>query len=175
MPNNPQQPVDPAHVMAIDFDDPLLAQEAVLAATRLARKGSIQLADAVLVSKLVNGRSRVSQTREIAPAQAALTGSWWAGIPGLLIGGSLGWFIGAVVGGLAGWLWAKYRDIGIPNPWLQEVASRLSPGHTATVLMLPQFFPTHLLGELRRFRGTLLYSTLDGVDPEDLEDALEGR
>lgn len=166
---------DPADVMAIDFDDPLLAQEAVLAATRLARKGSIELADAVLVSKLVNGRSRVRQTREVSPAQAALTWSWWAAIPGLLLAGSTGWFIGAVVGALAGYLWARYRDIGIPNPWLQEVANRLSPGHTATVLMLPNFFPTHLLVELRRFRGTLLYSTLDGVDPEDIEDALEGR
>lgn len=175
MRNSDRQLIDPANVMAIDFDDPLLAQEAVLAATRLARKGSIQLADAVIVSKLVNGRSRVRQTREVAPGQAALTGSWWAGIPGLLIFGTTGWIVGAVLGALAGWLWATYRDIGIPNPWLQEVAARLSPGHTATVLLLPQFFPTHLLRELRRFSGTLLYSTLDGIDPEALEEALGDR
>jgi uncharacterized membrane protein len=175
MPNNRSRQADPDHVMAIDFDDALLAQEAVLAATRLARRGSIKLADAVLVSKLRNGRSRVSQTREISPAQAAMTGSWWLGLIGLLFAGTQGWIVGAVVGAGAGWLWARFRDTGIPNPWLDEVAARLSPGHTATVLMLTDFFPAHLLTELRRFRGRLLYSTLDGVDPEAIEDALEGR
>jgi len=175
MPNNRARPADPANVMAIDFDDSLLAQEAVLAATRLARKGSVSLADAVLVSKLRNGRSRVSQTREVAPFQGAVSASWWAGLVGLLIAGVQGWIIGAIVGGAAGWMWARFRDTGIPNPWLNEVAARLSPGHTATVLMMPDFFPTHLLSELRRFRGRLLYSTLDGVEPEAIEDALEGR
>lgn len=175
MQDNHSKSPDPADVMAIDFDDALLAQEAVLAATRLARKGSVHLADAVLVSKLQNGRSKVSQTREISPVQAAITGSWWAGLPGLLIAGTQGWIVGAVLGAIAGWIFARYRDTGIPNPWLDEVAARLSPGHTATVLMLPDFFPTHLLSELRRFRGRLLYSTLDGVEPEAIEDALEGR
>jgi uncharacterized membrane protein len=138
----------------------------------LSRRGSIQLADAVVVSKLRNGRSRVAQTRELSPSRAALTGSWWVALPGLVIAGTNGWLVGAMIGALAGWAWATFRDIGIPNPWLQEVAARLSPGHTATVLMLPDFFPAHLLTELRRFQGTLLYSTLDGVDPEAIEDAL---
>jgi uncharacterized membrane protein len=166
---------DPADVIAIDFDDPLLAQEAVLATTRLARKGSVEMADAVLVTKMANGRMMVNQTREIAPFQAAMTGSWWLGLPGLIAAGTRGWVIGALVGALIGWLWAKNRDIGIPNAWLSQVADRLSPGHTATVIMLPTFFRTHLVGELRRFRGRLIYSTLDGVDAEEIEDALNGR
>jgi uncharacterized membrane protein len=166
---------DPADVIAIDFDDPLLAQEALLATTRLARKGSVELADAVLVTKLANGRMMVNQTKEIAPLQAALTGSWMLGLPGLVVAGTEGWIVGAIIGALSGWFWAKTRDIGIPNLWLTEVGDRLSPGHTATVIMLPSFFRTHLVTELRRFRGRLLYSTLDGVDASEIEDALEGR
>jgi uncharacterized membrane protein len=166
---------DPADVIAIDFDDPLLAQEAVLATTRLARKGSVDLADAVLVTKLANGRLMVNQTKEMSPVQAALMGSWWLGLPGLALAGTNGWIVGAMIGALIGWIWAKNRDIGIPNPWLSEVGERLSPGHTATVIMLPSFFRTHLVAELRRFRGRLLYSTLDGVDASEIEDALEGR
>jgi uncharacterized membrane protein len=170
------QPVsDPADVIAIDFDDPLLAQEAVLATTRLARRGSVELADAVLVTKLANGRMMVNQTREISPLQAAMTGTWWLGLPGLIVGGTTGWIVGAVTGAVAGWVWARFRDIGIPNPWLTKVGNHLSPGHTATVIMLPSFFRTHLVTELRRFRGRLLYSTLDGIDAEEIEDALQGR
>lgn len=162
---------DPANVIAIEFDDPLLAQEALLATTRLSRRGSVQLEDAVIVTN-TNGKTRISQTREMAPAQAAWMGAWMAGITGLLIAGTAGWLIGLATGGAAGWFWAKGRDTGIPNPWLTEVGRRLRPGRTAAVVMLPQFHPAHLLAELRRFHGTLMYSTLPGVDADAIEDAL---
>ena len=83
--------------------------------------------------------------------------------------------VGLLLGGAAGWLWASRRDHGIPNPWLAEVGRRLTPGHTATVVLLPDFYPMHLVSELRRFRGRLMYSSLPGVDAETIEDALEGR
>ena len=166
-------PTDPADVIAIEFDDPLLAQEALLAATRLSRRGSLELADAVIVNK-TKGKTRITQTKEMAPSQAAWMGSWMAGITGLLLAGTTGWLVGIAVGGLAGWFWAQRRDIGIPNRWLDEVGRRLRPEHSATVVMLPRFHRAHLLAELRRFRGRLMYSTLPGVEAEAIEEALEG-
>ena len=164
---------DPADVIAIEFDDPLLAQEALLATTRLSRRGSVKMEDAVIISN-TNGKTKISQTREMAPVQAAWMGSWMVGITGLLLGGTAGWFAGILIGAIGGYLWAKSRDTGIPNPWLSEVGRRLRPGRTAAVVLLPQIHPAHLLAELRRFRGTLMYSTLPGVDAETIEDALSG-
>ena len=173
--SNPDGVTDPSNVLAIEFSDPLLAQEAVLATTRLSRRGSVQLDDAVLVHRDRKGRARIQQTRETSPSQAAITGSLWLGLAGLAIAGTVGWMVGLLLGGAAGWLWASRRDRGIPNPWLAEVGRRLTPGHTATVVLLPDFYPMHLVSELRRFRGRLMYSSLPGVDAETIEDALEGR
>ncbi len=165
---------DPSDVLVIEFSDPLLAQEAVLATTRLSRRGSVELADAVLVHRDQKGKARIQQTREVAPAQAATTGSLWLGLAGLAFAGTVGWLIGLLAGGLGGWIWSTRRDRGIPNPWLDEVGRRLTPGHTATVVMLPSFYPMHLISELRRFRGRLMFSSLPGVEAETLEDALTG-
>jgi len=158
--------------MAIDFDDDLLAQEALLATTRLAKRGSVTMEDAVLVRKDGSGKTRYGQTREIDPPRAAVSGAMWGGLVGLLAASLAGWFLGAAAGALAAWLWASHRDVGVPNAWLREVASRLPNGHTAAVFMLPMVFPTHLLAELARFRGRLMYADITGVSPEEIEGAL---
>jgi uncharacterized membrane protein len=163
----------PRDVLAIDFDDPLLAQEALMAATRLGRRGSVSLSDAVLISRDRNGRTRIRQTRDVSPGRGAATGFWWGGLMGLLLFGVGGWLLGALIGAAGGAAYGKFRDIGIDDSWLRRLGDELTPGHTATVLQLPQFYATHLLRELRRFNGRLMRSTLAGVDDADLEDALD--
>jgi uncharacterized membrane protein len=163
----------PGDILAIDFDDPLLAQEALMAATRLGKRGSVSLGDAVIVSRDRRGKTRIRQTRDISPGRGAATGFWWGGLSGLLIFGTAGWLLGAVLGALAGAAYGKFRDIGINDDWLKRLGDELTPGHTATVLLLPQFYATHLLRELRRFNGRLLHSSLPGIDNADLEEALD--
>ena len=167
------QSTEPSDVLAIDFDDPLLAQEALLAANRLGKRGSVSLSDAVLVSRLPNGKTRLRQTRDTTPGQGAVQGMWWGGLVGLFALGIAGWLGGALLGALAGFAWGKYRDVGIDDSWLMSLGDRLPPGHTATVLQLPQFYATHLMRELRRFNGRLMHTSLRDVDAEDLETALD--
>ena len=170
----PHQPFAvPGDILAIDFDDPLLAQEALMAATRLGKRGSVSLGDAVIVSRDRRGKTRIRQTRDISPGRGAATGFWWGGLTGLLIFGTTGWLIGAVLGALAGAAYGKFHDIGINDDWLKRLGDELTPGHTATVLQLPQFYATHLLRELRRFNGRLLHSSLPGIERSDLEEALD--
>lgn len=171
-PRSEAQTDDPTDVIAIEFDDDLLAQEAVLATTRLAKRGSVSMDDAVLVRKDDRGRVRFGQTREVDPRQAAISGGMWGGLIGLFAASTTGWLLGIAVGALAAWWWASRRDVGVPNAWLHQVADRMPNGRTAAVFLLPAVFPTHLIAELGRFRGRLLYSDLDGVDPEAVEEAL---
>jgi uncharacterized membrane protein len=49
--------------LAIAFDEPLLAQEALLAAVRLQTHGRLRLEDAAIVGKDDNGRVRVPIVR----------------------------------------------------------------------------------------------------------------
>lgn len=159
-------------VLAIDFDDELKAREALLAATRLGRRQSVEMTDAAIVTRTRTGRTRIIQTRDTSPLQGAVTGSWWGGLAGLLLGGITGWAIGIVLGAIAGGLWTKLRDFGINDPWMREVAANLAPGHAAAFFQLPHVYATHLIRELRRFDGRLLHNSLRNIESSELEEAL---
>ena len=161
-----------ADVLAIDFDDELKAREALLAATRLGRRQSVEMTDAAIVTRTPNGRTRIIQTRDVSPVQGAINGSWWGGLAGLVVGGITGWAIGLALGGLAGGLWARFRDVGINDPWMRRTAANLAPGHAAAFFQFPQVYSTHLIRELRRFDGTLLHNSLRDVETVELEEAL---
>jgi uncharacterized membrane protein len=159
-------------VLAIDFDDELKAREALLAATRLGRRKSVEMTDAAIVTRTASGKTRIFQTRDTSPMQGAVAGSWWGGLAGLFVAGITGWVIGIVLGALAGGLWAKLRDLGINDPWMREVAANLAPGHAAAFFQLPHVYATHLIRELRRFDGRLLHNSLRDIDSNELEEAL---
>ena len=166
------QAAEAADVLGIDFDDELKAREALLAATRLGRKHSVEMTDAAIVTRTPTGRTKIMQTRDISPLQGAVNGSWWGGLVGLVVGGIAGWAIGLALGALAGGLWAKSRDIGINDPWMRKTAANLAPGHAAAFFQLPHVYATHLIRELRRFDGKLLHNSLKDVDTVELEEAL---
>jgi uncharacterized membrane protein len=170
-PTNPRAE-EAADVLAIDFDDELKAREALLAATRLGRKHSVEMTDAAIVTRTPTGRTKIMQTRDISPLQGAVNGSWWGGLAGLVVGGITGWAIGLAFGALAGGLWAQFRDIGINDPWMRRTAANLAPGHAAAFFQLPQVYATHLIRELRRFDGKLLHNSLREVETIELEEAL---
>ncbi|MDH3261482.1 MAG: DUF1269 domain-containing protein [Acidimicrobiia bacterium] len=159
-------------VLAIDFDDELKAREALLAATRLGRRHSVEMTDAAIVTRTPTGRTKILQTRDISTVQGAVNGSWWGGLAGLVVAGITGWAIGLALGAIAGGLWAKLRDIGINDPWMRRTAANLAPGHAAAFFQLPHVYATHLIRELRRFDGKLLHNSLRDVDTIELEEAL---
>jgi uncharacterized membrane protein len=130
------------------------------------------MTDAAIVTKTPTGRTRILQTRDISPLQGAFNGSWWGGLAGLIVGGVNGWLIGMVAGAVLGGLFARFRDIGINDPWMRQLSGNLAPGHAAAFFQLPHVYVTHLIRELRRFDGTLLYNSLRDVETDDLEEAL---
>lgn len=163
---------DVPDVLGIDFDDELKAREALLAATRLGRRRSVEMTDAVIVTRTPTGKTRILQTRDTNPAQGAVLGSWWGGLAGLVLAGLAGWLAGMAFGALFGGLWARLHDSGINDSWMKEMGTRLRPGHAAAFFQLPHAYATHLIRELRRFDGSLLYNSLHDVESRDLEEAL---
>ena len=64
----------------------------------------------------------ISFTLGVSQASAAIVSTFFDALTGdARVGIDLGGLIGLLVGGLGGWLWARQRDRGIPNPWLAEV------------------------------------------------------
>src|SRR5436190_24396376 len=87
-------------LVGIAFGDVFRAQEFLTAATRLAANGHLRLIDAVFVHKDDSGKTTVRETIDPTPGRSALSGAVWAGLFGLLLGGPVGWIVGA--GGGAG-------------------------------------------------------------------------
>lgn len=162
---------NPDGVIAIEFDDPLLAREALMAANRLGIRKSLELDDAAIVSN-AKGRVRILQTKDTDPVKGASIGFWWGGLAGLLIFGLVGWLGGALVGATAGWAFGRYRDVGINDDFMRSLGASLSPGSALAVFQIPFAYPTHLIKELRRFNGRLVYNSLNGIDDAEVNEAL---
>ena len=64
---------EPEHkLIAIGFDEPLKANEFLLAALRLQRHEQVRLHDAVFVERDPSGRTSVRATQDLTPGQGAL-------------------------------------------------------------------------------------------------------
>jgi len=150
---------DPRKLIVLGFDSSLKAQEALLAATRLQTEGKILIHDAVFVTKDEDGSTRVTETVDETPGEAALTGSFWGMLFGTLLAGPVGTVVGGAVSAGASALIAKLVDIGILDGTIKELREAVSPGTTALALLLSHIHEETLIAELHRFAGAKLVRT----------------
>lgn len=165
----------PQEILAIVLDKPTRAEQVLLALAHLQGEGKLQMHDAVIVSKDVDGKARVVETVDMTPAKGALAGSWWGLLGGLIIGGPLG-LAGILGGAAAGALYGKLVDRGLEDEWVRSMADWIDPGSSALLLLVEQGFSPEVLDELARFEGTgeVAFTTLPDGIKADIEAALSG-
>jgi uncharacterized membrane protein len=73
--------------------------------------------DAVVVTRLGNGRVELSQTHQVAAGEGVVAGGTVGFVAGMLLGGPIG---GALLGMLGGGVWGA-RDTGVPDARLREL------------------------------------------------------
>jgi uncharacterized membrane protein len=168
---DPDAPV----IIGVSFDSKLMAQEYLLAMARLRQDGSLQMKDAVTVTKQDDGKVNVVETIDPTPGRAALSGGMWMGLLGLVVGGPVGWVAGIGLGAGAGAVAAKVVDLGIPDEWVDWFKHAVAPG-TSTVVVLAEHVHVHALAnEARRFRGAeLLYTSMAPSAMDELAAAFDG-
>lgn len=150
---------DNAKLLVISFDDPLRAQEFLLAVARLQKNQEIQLHDAVLVTRAEDGTSHVRETTDVTPGQAGIGGGVWGLLLGTLFGGPIGGLVvGAATAG-GGALYAKLVDTGIKDATVTELRSAVPPGRTAVALLVSHVSVADLQRELTRFPNAQLVET----------------
>lgn len=158
-----------ADLWAFGFDSSLRAQEALLASMRLVARKQLELEDAAIVAK-VRGKVRITQTKDVSPAQGAVGGAWIGVLAGLLLGPG-GPLIGGALGAAAGGLFGKLRDLGIDDDEMRRMGDDLDEGEAALFLLVADCHRMRALHEVSRFPGTLLASTAD----PDLVEEVRGR
>jgi uncharacterized membrane protein len=154
-------------LVGVSFGDAFRAQEFLTAATRLGANHRLKLLDAVFVSKDDSGHTTVRETVDPTPGRSAFSGALWAGLFGLILGGPVGWAIGA--GAVA----AKVIDHGVSDEWVAWFRDTVQPGTTTLVLLVEDLDRDALVAELKRFSGaTLVYANLDADWLDRIRDAL---
>jgi uncharacterized membrane protein len=147
-------------LVVIGVDDPMKAQEMLIAAGRLAKDGKLGIDDAVIITKDDDGRSHKVETTDMTPVEGGLGGAFWGLLLGTLVAGPVGGIVtGAVTGG-AGALLAKLIDRGISDEFIHQMQDLLDPGHAALCLLTNFADNEAALHELNRFDGTLIWSNL---------------
>jgi len=162
---------DSTTLIAVKFDEPLLAQEMLLAFARLVKRRLVDTEDAAIVMKDEDGKIRLRQTRDVMPGQGAASGGWVGALVGI-IGGPLGMLAGGALGAAAGGLFAKLRDVGIDDDQMKTIGERLGRGEAALFLLLNTYDVTAVAMEMRRFEGELFHSTADEAIQQRLRDEL---
>ena len=147
-------------IVVIAVDDPLKAQEMLIAAGRLAKDERLGIDDAVIISKNADGRAHKIETTDMTPVEGGLGGAFWGLLLGTLVAGPVGGLVtGAVTGG-AGALLAKVIDRGISDEFIEEMEDLLQPGDAALCLLTNFADNEAAVHELNRFDGKLIWSNL---------------
>ena len=164
----------PLALVALSFDSPLKAQEALLAMTRLQEQGVVLLRDAVFIHRDTDGSVRVVETTDITPGDAALEGTFWGALVGTLLVPGIGTIVGGAVSAGLGALAAKLTDIGIPDATVKELETQAQPGTSIVALLVSHLNEEAFLTEMHRFAGAgLVQSTLSADAVARLRTALE--
>jgi uncharacterized membrane protein len=163
-------------IVAIAFDSPLRAREALLATLRLEEAGLLVLHDAVFLNRSTSGDVEIVETSHPEPVAMAVPTSLLGALVGTLLAGPIGLIVGGVLGGGGGALAARLVDTGIPARLVEELGALTQPGQTSLALLVSDVAGPAAIDELRRFQGArLVYAEVPPAALEVMRQVLAGR
>ncbi len=159
-----------SNLTVIVFDDELKAEEARLKLLKLQKGGFIDLEDAVVVVKEVDGRVRYHQMHRMA-RKGGIAGS----ITGLIVGSILlSPLVGAVFGAVTGAVSASLSDVGVDERFMKELAESFKPGSSALFTLVRRADPERVAAECFGFGGRVLVNTVSKEREASLQAILDG-
>jgi uncharacterized membrane protein len=159
------------NLIGIAYPDQSTAEEVLATLSRLQTEKTIELEDAVIVTRDQDGKVKLHQSAKLGVAGAA-GGAMWGGLIGLLFLAPLvGMAVGAAAGGAAG----AMADVGVDDKFLKELGGKLEPGSAALVVLVHRSTPDKVLPEISSFGGDVIQSSLSDDAEAQLQAALRSR
>src|ERR1700754_5054137 len=158
-------------LVAVAFPDRATAEEVMGTLGRLQKEHSIELEDAVIVTRNEDGKVKLHQSNKLA-AGGALGGALWGGLIGLIFFVPLfGMAIGAATGAATGAL----TDVGVDDKFMKELGTKLQAGGAAGIVLIRRSTPDKVLPEIAPFGGEVIQTSLDDEAEQRLRHILESR
>lgn len=134
----------------------------------LRQRDVIELGDAAVVERDLDGKVRLQQATHLVGA-GALGGAMWGALVGIFfLSPWLGMAVGAVAGALAG----RFADVGIDDDFIREVGEAVKPGQSALFLLIDRWDEPAVLAQLDAFDAVVLRSSLPPDEEARLKAAL---
>ena len=158
-------------LVAVVFEDETTAFEMRAALLKMQKQYLIQMEDSVVVIKNQNGTIKLDQAISLTAA-GAVGGGFWGMLIGLLF---LNPFLGAAIGAAAGAIAAKFKDIGINDQWMRDLAQSFKPGSSALFVLVRRMTADKVLDGLKQFsgQGKVFQTSLNKDDEAALRGTLE--
>ncbi len=158
-------------LVAINYESRGTAEEVLGTLAQLQKEHSIDLEDAVIVTRDDDGKVKLHQSKKLAAGGAA-GGALWGGLIGLIfLVPLLGMALGAATGAATG----KLTDVGVDDRFMKELGEQLQPGKAALILLVRSATPDKILPEIAHFGGDVIQTSLDDEREEHLRRILEAR
>jgi uncharacterized membrane protein len=131
------------------------------------KRRMLQLSDAAVVFRQVDGKVKVKQLTNLV-GSGTFGGAFWGLLIGLLF--AVPW-MGLAVGAAAGATIGGLTDHGVDDKFIKEVAETVQPGHSALFLLVHVANLEGWLDELTEFEPTVLQTSLSPEDEAKLREA----
>ena len=159
-----------SNLVVIGFDDETTAFEMRAELAKMQKEYLIDMEDVVVVTKDENDKVKLHQAVNLT-ASGAVGGSFWGMLIGFLF---LNPLAGAAVGAGAGALSGKMADIGVNDKFMKELGQTFKPGTSALFVLVRKATPDKVLEGLKKFKGTVIQTSLTKDKEEELRQVLEG-
>ena len=161
-----------SNLVVVVFKDMTTAFEMRAALAKMQREYLIEMEDAVVVTKDLNGKAQLHQAVNLTTVGAAGGGFWGLLIGTIFLNPLLGMAIGAGAGALSG----KLSDVGVSDQMMKDMAAAFTPESSALFVLVRKATQDKVLEGLKAFAGKgKVYKTSLGADNEAaLRKVLEG-
>jgi len=160
-----------ADLVVLGFTDKDKAEAVLRLSKELSRQELLDLEDAALAWRTMDGKVHVRQSYSLTGTGAA-GGALWGTLFGMLF---LMPVFGAAVGAATGAVAGKLSDIGVNDAFIKEVANTLEPGKAAVFALVRRSTPDRVREALRPFNPTVLRTSLTSDREEELIEALQSK
>ena len=155
-------------LVVISYPAATTAGEARNALYAMAQQHLVELEDAVVVVKDIEGKVQLHQAINLTAA-GATSGALWGSLVGLLF---LNPLLGAAVGAGSGALGGYVTDLGVDDTFAKQVGENLPPGGSALLVLFRKVTADKVLPQLAHFGGTVLQTSWSDEQDAKLRAAL---
>ncbi len=157
-----------SELITVGFKGEFTADEVLLDLEKMQQIHKINLDDAVVAIRRVDGTIKIKHSNLLVMSDAAM-GSLF----GMVVGGPAGLLVGGVIGAAVGETVKILGHIGITDEFVKGVADMLAPGSSAIFFRVHKSISEAVVDELKKFNGELLRSSLSVKDENELITALK--